>query len=120
MELLNTIREKVSQTAIEAVKKSNEIMETVKVNFTIADKEAEVSKAMREMGKLVYEAYKYHTEYPTDEVAEKCGAIDILLSEIEELKVKLVDLKKIKVCKACNFESNETYEFCPKCGAKLD
>jgi len=118
MEILNNLKEKVSVAAIEAVKKSGELMESVKMNFAIADKEAEISKLFREMGKLVYESSK-SGEAPEAEIIAKCTAINTFFDEIALLKARLVDLKQIKVCKSCGYEASEANNFCPRCGAAL-
>lgn len=119
MEILSNLKEMVSQTAIDAVKKSGEVMESVKINFAIADKEAEISKLMREIGKTVYESSKSAAEVSQEDIAEKCAAIDNHFADIAILKARNIDLKNVKICKSCNYEASKANNFCPRCGSAL-
>ena len=47
MDFMSTVREKASAIAIGAVKTSGAVVETVKSNFAIADKEQETTKLLR-------------------------------------------------------------------------
>jgi len=120
MDFINIVREKTALLAKSAVKTSNAVVETVKSGFAIVDKEAEVSKTLRLLGTLVYEAYKNGTEVDADAVAEKCAALDECYSEIENLKEKVDDLKNLKVCSACGAKVKADYHHCPECGNKMD
>jgi hypothetical protein len=119
MDFMSIVREKASAIAIGAVKTSGVVMETVKSNLAIADKEQESAKTLKELGELIYEAYKKDEEFNADAVAEKCVLLDQYESEIEELRNKIKDLKKIKSCPACNSTVKAEHNFCPNCGAEI-
>lgn len=120
MDFMAIVREKATALAHGAVKTSGAVVETVKSNLAIADKEAETTKIFRQLGALVYDAYKAGNDVDADAVAEKCAALDDCFSEIDVLKEKVNDIKNTKTCSACNAKVKGDYNFCPVCGAKMD
>lgn len=120
MDFMNIVREKAAALAQGAVKTSNAVVETVKSNLAIADKEAETTKIFRQLGTLMYDAYKDGSEVDADAVAEKCAALDEYFSEIEALKDKVSEIKNTKVCPKCNAKVKADFKFCPVCGEKMD
>lgn len=120
MDFMNIVREKAAALAQGAVKTSNAVVETVKSNLAIADKEAETTKIFRQLGTLMYDAYKGGSEVDADAVAEKCAALDEYFSEIEALKDKVNEIKNAKVCPKCNAKVKADFKFCPVCGEKMD
>lgn len=120
MDFMSIVREKASAIAISAVKTSGVVMETVKSNFAIADKEQEAAKTTKELGELIYEAYKDGVEFDADAVAEKCVLLDEYYAEIEELRIKIKSLKKIKTCTSCNSSVKDEHSYCPYCGAEIN
>ena len=120
MDFMAIVREKAAALAHGAVKTSGAVVETVKSNLAIADKEAETTKIFRQLGALVYEAYKAGNDVDPDAVAEKCAALDDCYSEIEALKEKVNDIKNTKICPACGAKVKAEFKFCPVCGAKMD
>ena len=120
MEILYDIRDKAKEFSAKAVKKSGEFAETVKSKFNIVDKEAEISRLSKELGMIVYEAYKGgEGEYPTDQVAQKCAAIDGCIAQIQALKEKLGEINNVKQCPICKVDTDIDNKFCPKCGKEL-
>lgn len=120
MDFMNIVREKASALAQGAVKTSNVVVETVKSNLMVADKEAETTKIFRQLGTLMYDAYKGGTEVDADAVAEKCAALDEYFAEIEALKEKINEIKNTKTCPKCNAKVKNDFKFCPVCGEKMD
>ena len=86
MDFITTVREKAEEIAVSAVKTSNAVVETVKSNFAIAEKEQAVTKSLKELGALMYDAYKNGEEPDADAVAEKCVELDESYKIIESLK----------------------------------
>ncbi len=120
MDFMTTVREKATQIAQGAVKTSGAVMETVKSNFAIADKEAETVKIFRELGTMVYNSYKNGEELDAEETAAKCAALDEYFDEIAALREKLSDLKNTKTCPKCKAKVKAEFKFCPVCGEKMD
>lgn len=120
MDFMSIVREKAASLAQGAVKTSGAVIETVKSNLAIADKEAETTKIFRQLGALMYEAYKNGTEVDADAVAEKCAALDEAFGEIDSLKEKVSDLKNSKTCPKCGARVKNDFAFCPVCGEKMN
>ena len=120
MDFMNVVREKAAVLAKGAVKTSGMVVETVKSNLAIADKESETTKIFRQLGAIVYEAYKDGSEVNSDEIAEKCAKLDEYFAEIEALRDKVSDLKNTKICDKCKAKVKADFKFCPVCGEKMD
>lgn len=120
MEFMAIVREKAQALAQSAVKTSGAVIETVKSSIAIADKEAETTKIFRQLGAIMYQAYKSGEEVDADAVAEKCAALDEAFAEIDSLKEKVSDLKNTKTCPKCGTKVKNDFAFCPVCGEKMD
>ena len=42
--------------------------------------------------------------------------IDIIASEVEDIRMELLKLKDLKQCPYCHYEIDLEYSFCPNCG----
>lgn len=120
MELFNAVKEKAADLSLKAAKKSGEFVQTVKSNFTIADKQAEKSKLLKELGSMVFDAYKKGEACPDDQITSKCVQLDQCDEDIEYLRKKLRETKHIKICPDCSTQCPESAAFCSKCGAQLE
>jgi len=116
---LNSIKDVISETAKSAVKKSNKIVETTKIKLAISDAEADIARNMKDIGELIYDAYKKETE-PSETLKEKCELIDEKYQNIEDLRSKLCELKEIKICPSCKKETEPEAVFCSQCGEKFE
>ena len=112
------IKNKVAETAKSAIKKSNEIVEITKLNFTIGDLQGQIDKMLKDIGKMIYDAYTEGDVF-SEEITAKCEEIDKKSEEIAELKKKLQELKNIKICPNCNKENEADASFCSKCGNQI-
>ncbi len=112
------VREKFSGAAKFAAQKSNELVGVTKIKFAISDAEEDIKKTMRDMGELLYQAYK-NEDAPGEVLEEKCKAIDIKYDEIEQLRRKLGEIKNMKVCSYCGKELERDATFCSKCGERV-
>ena len=119
MDFITTVKEKAEVIAVSAVKTSNAVVETVKTNFAIAEKEQAINKMLKELGELMYDAYKNAAEPDADAVAEKCVELDESYKIIEELKAKIKEIKNVKTCGGCGQNIKAEHKFCPNCGEEL-
>jgi rRNA maturation endonuclease Nob1 len=107
----------VSDNAINVVKKSGDMVEITKTNISIQAQEEKISSLYSEIGIIIYK--KYHIEEKIDEdLIPICEKIKTLEEKINELRKKIFDIKKIKVCTSCKNELELEATFCPKCGSK--
>lgn len=119
MSIFDNLTRKVSNTAKAAAKKSTELVEVTKLNISIGAEEEKIEKLYREIGKLVYE--KYGAEEGIDEkLKELCNKIRSHLAAINEMREKILELKKVKKCPGCGTELEIDMVFCPRCGEKQE
>lgn len=111
--------------------KTNDVIETTKLNTKINSEKSAISELMRQIGELYYE--KYTTgEQALPEIAELCASIDAhnqaisaAQSEIEKLKSESIPSVIPNVtssinCPTCNTVNAPGTKFCQQCGAKLE
>lgn len=101
-----------------AGQKAGELVEITKLTVELNEKNAGVTKLYTEMGQMVYDAYT-NGDASTDQLNEKCAAVDALLAEAKVLKEKINQLKKVKICEKCGGENPSDNQYCAKCGDKL-
>ncbi|MCX7923380.1 MAG: zinc ribbon domain-containing protein [Clostridia bacterium] len=117
MTLFENLTKRVTETARAAAKKSSDIVEVTKLTMAINTEEDKIEKAYAEIGKIVYLKFA-EGEAVADEVKGFCEDIKLFEQNIEEIKQKILDLRKVKVCPECTAELEPEMAFCHKCGAK--
>ena len=55
-----------------------------------------------------------------DNLLHDCTLIDIISSEIEDIRMELLKLKDLKQCPNCYYEIDLEYTYCPNCGANQE
>ncbi len=117
MSLFENLKQKVTDTAKVAAKKSGELVEITKLNMSISSEEDKIKKVYSEIGKSVYESF---TKGETGAYSKQCEEIETYKETIKQLKQKILDLKDSKVCQSCGTEVAAAVAYCPKCGNKLE
>lgn len=117
MSIFEDLTKKVTTTAKSAVRKSGDIVEVTKLNMSISQEEEKIQKTYSEIGKAVYEAFK-NGEDTANAAKELCEQIKAYEDNIKDIKQKVLELKRIKVCPGCSTELDLDIAFCPKCGTK--
>lgn len=87
---------------------------------SIDEKKVSVSRYYDEIGRYYYKQYKDLNVDNTKDINTRCDAITKLTNEIEELNVKILYEKGLKLCPNCRTENNLEYTFCFKCGSRFD
>ena len=87
---------------------------------SIDEKKVSVSRYYDEIGRYYYKQYKDLNVDNTKDINNRCDAITKLTNEIEELNVKILYEKGLKLCPNCRTENNLEYTFCFKCGSRFD
>jgi ribosomal protein L40E len=117
MAFLENLGRKVGEAAQAAAKKSNEIVETTKLNSNINSEEDKIQKLYIQLGKAVYERFT-QTGTVEDYAQEACLAINTHRENIAALREKIAEIKGIKACVNCGAEMERNQVFCSKCGTK--
>lgn len=102
-----------------AVNKTGSVLNQTRVGYAINASEAKIKALCAEIGNFVYDEYKRGNEFPED-INERLKKIDSLYEEINELKLKLADLKNSKICPSCNAFNDNENTYCAKCGEKIN
>lgn len=117
MSVFKTVSEKVSNTAKTAARKSGDMIEISKLTKLIAAEEENIRKISLEIGNAVYTSYEEGEEVPLC-VKAFCDSIKDSEKKINDTKLKILELKDLKVCPGCGEELEVQIAFCPKCGTK--
>ena len=107
----------LKQKAKDTAEKTNKLTREMRIKSMMNDYKGAIEKIYAEIGKKVYE--KYIREENIDiraELAEECSKIDAHAKEIEDLRMEMLALKDLRICKNCAAEISISAKFCPKCG----
>ncbi len=119
MALFDDLKSKVTEMSKSAMQKSNEIVEVTKINLAIGDAQSEIDKVLKDVGEIIYGAYQEGANFG-EEIESKCIKVDEIIENINGMKEKLAELKKVKICPNCEGENEPNATFCSKCGNKMD
>jgi vacuolar-type H+-ATPase subunit I/STV1 len=117
MDFLNDIGKKITETAKTVTKKSENLVETTKINLSIGNEEDKIKRIFTEIGSELYKSFldgESHGEY----FDEKCTGIKEIEDNINSLREKLLTIKGHKSCGECNVVIDTDVKYCPNCGAK--
>ena len=117
MSVFEKMGKAVSDTAKAAAKKSVDIVEVTKLYMSIGTEEEKIKKVYFDLGKAMYESFLNGREID-ENFKEYCESIKGYEDAIKEIKLKILELKDLKLCPQCQAEIEEEFDFCPKCGAK--
>jgi len=118
MSVLDEITRAVTDTARTAAKISSNVVEVTKLTVAISSEEDKMNRQLLDLGKRVYEKFGGKKDIIDEEIAENCSAIKDIEGNIAEMKVKILNLKKIKECPGCKEILDIDMTFCFKCGEK--
>ena len=69
---------------------------------------------------MYYGQYKDMNLDVTKDINTRCDAVSTLYDEIDDLNIKILHEKGLKLCPKCRTENALTYAFCFKCGSRFD
>ena len=115
--VFENLSRKVTDTAKAAAKKSSEVVEVTKLNLSIGSEEDKIKKAYAEIGKNVYGVFASGEEVG-DSFKCQCELIRSYENNIKDMRLKILDLKELKICPTCGIELESEIAFCSKCGTK--
>lgn len=118
MGFFDDLSKKASETYKNTAEKTNKLTREMKLKSQTNDCKNKIEKIYAEIGKKVYE--KHIREENIDiksELLEECSKIDAYAKEIEDMRMEILTLKNLRLCKKCAAEIAITAKFCPKCGA---
>lgn len=122
-EKLNLFGKKVSKTFSKtykvAAEKSGNLVEEAKLRIQIASENDKISEKLEEIGAAVYEDFKSGSSSYAD-FEDLCKEIESSESLVQEMRTKILEMKKLKQCAVCGTEISKNDRYCSKCGAEQE
>lgn len=121
MGFFDDLSKKASETYKNTAEKTNKLTREMKLKSLINDDKTKIERLYIEIGKKVYE--KHIREENIDiqnELKEECSKIDAYAKEIEDMRMEILALKDLRLCRTCAAEVLLNAKFCPKCGASQE
>lgn len=117
--------EKIGKTATDTYKftadKTSKLAKIAKLKMNLNEKKSIIEEEYENIGKKVYEKHIREENISIKEdLNEECKKIDILSSEIQEIRNEILKLNEKKQCKNCFTEIEDEFSYCPICGKKQE
>lgn len=90
-EKAKAFKEIASEAVVKTVNAAGRAAAVTKVKFKITSKEMDIKNEYKEIGKIIYTAYKEDKEVDNEKIAEKCVTIDKYNEEIETLRASIAN-----------------------------
>ena len=117
MEMIDKIGKKAADTYHHAAKATGKLAREIKLKTMLSENKAKVTELYENIGKNVYEKYLLEEQIEIqNELLHDCTMIDIIASEVEDIRMELLKLRDLKQCPYCHYEIDLEYSFCPNCG----
>ena len=113
---LKLIKLSLKESADEAVKKSQELIEYSDLSLSIASCNNAINEIYMEIGKKVYKMHKSKV-YNSEKLIKHCEEIKELEEEKKKIRKKMLKLKNKKECKICGTLIDKKAQYCDKCGS---
>lgn len=109
---------KARSLASAAGTKAQEVAELAKIKLQASQMRSDIDANYLKLGEIIYDLNKNNTQ--NEELVNMCIAeIESQLAELDELNVKLDDMKKVVRCTECMAENSSGALYCARCGAAL-
>lgn len=112
---LKLIKLSLKESADEAVKKSQELLEYSDLSISMSSCNNAINEIYMEIGKKIYKMYK-SKEYNSEKIIKCCEEVKELEEEKRKIRKKMLKLKNKKECKICGALIDKKAQYCDKCG----
>lgn len=102
-----------------ATEKSGKLIEEAKLRMQIAGENDKISEELEKIGELVYEDFKSGNSTYAD-FEDICKGIEKSELSISNMKSKILEMKKMKLCHVCEASLSKDDRYCSKCGAEQE
>ncbi|HOV27151.1 MAG TPA: zinc ribbon domain-containing protein [Pseudobacteroides sp.] len=119
MSLINNVGKKITDAGKVAIKASGNMVQITKLNMAIKSEESKIQEYMAEIGNIIFDKYKDGKDIDPD-VKNNCEEIEKCIKTIDELKLKIIDIRDLKKCPGCGNEIDKDDVYCSKCGTKSE
>jgi hypothetical protein len=119
MSLINNVGKKITGAGKVAIKASGNMVQITKLNMAVKSEESKIQGYMADIGSTIFDKYKEGKDIDPD-VKTNCEEIEKCIKAIDELKLRIIDVRDLKKCPGCDNEIDKDDVFCSKCGTKVD
>lgn len=116
MAFFDQLGQKLTQTSQDAVKKTKDMAEVVRLNGVINEEMKKIEAGYRELGKLYYEQYAGKEDPLFQPYVAEIRRVE---ASIQEMKETVRQLKGVQACPSCGSELQAGAAFCTVCGARM-
>ena len=109
----------VTKTYKVATEKSGKLIEEAKLRMQIASENDKISEKLEKIGGLVYEDFKAGNSAYAD-FEDICKEIEDSEIAVCNMKAKILEMKKMKLCHVCGTSLSMDDRYCSKCGAEQE
>lgn len=117
-DIFEDISKKISKTAEDVGRKTNEVIERQRLRNQIVTMEREIGLLYESMGKILWERYE-EEQVVQAEFLVSCETIAEKKDMIEQYKADLLAFSGTKACKTCGAVLDKDDAFCKKCGSSM-
>lgn len=117
MDFFGKMGETLSTKGKDAAQKAKDVAELAKLNAQAGQLEGKIKTWYQVVGEKVYQMEKDQDHAGLE---EEFTLINDAVAQLAAVKKQIAQIKGIQVCSACKAEVNVEYQFCPKCGEKLE
>ena len=118
MSFLDDLKKNVTDLSESVAKKSSEIIETQKLKMQRSSLESDLRDSYVALGRLYEKRLAGSAREGSEEAVllKKLTSVRASMAKIEDALLKL---KGVVTCPGCGQSVSKTFEFCPKCGARM-
>lgn len=114
-DFFGSLGETLTKTARELSGRAEEVYETQRLKNKISGEERQITKAMADIGKIIYKRYRDGVPLEEEEKAI-CEQIDDRREQIDKYKEEMNGVKGNRFCPSCGNPLGRNDAFCSKCG----
>ena len=115
MDFFERLGDTIVNVSRDVTQKAKDVSGIAKLKLDMKAKEDFIKEQYAALGKWYYQEHK-------EEEGEQRAwiqRIDEALEAIAQVELKILELKKARVCQECGAQASDTAEYCSVCGAKL-
>jgi RNA polymerase-binding transcription factor DksA len=116
-QIINEVGESVDKLGNKAVSKSKSVAEAAKLNAKLLQAKSAIQAKYYEIGKLYCDKY---AETPAPDFTEAVDAVNASKAVIADIQTKILAAKGYVKCPVCGNSVPFEYDFCGKCGTKIE
>ena len=119
MDFWDNISDKIEDVITDTKKGAKKLTGIAKLKYDISQKHCKIRDLFKQIGELTYEQYKSEVDN-TDAIQAILCEIKVTEDEAEALSQEITRLKGKNYCPKCCIPVDGEFDFCPKCGSKLE